>query len=169
MEAVWLVMVCVLLAGIAYMDFKERAVPVFLLAGLWLVMVMYGITAYGYKTTFSQCLTNSVMVGLVVGILFGYYALKERSLKQFVNKKLGTGDVVFWICIAPLFSPANFLLFFTGSLLLIIVLIGIQVLASSKTNLVPLAGYQSVLLLILLIVNYFFTKYDLSFNTIFLQ
>lgn len=155
-----------ILLSIAYMDFTSRSVQLFLLIGLFVLNMLYVSVYNGIGTALQQFFINSTFTAMVTVVLFVYYRMKERPGTGFINTKLGAGDVVFWLCITPLFSLMNFILFFIVSLVLVLVIVFVQLSISKKAGLVPLAGWQALILLLLMAANTFITKFNFSIDVI---
>ncbi|MFT4095466.1 MAG: hypothetical protein QM640_17700 [Niabella sp.] len=165
-----LVITCILLLSITWMDFKHRYVYLLIFAGLFIAIFSYSIMQNNWQTIMVQFTINSITVLLVVLVLMLYYRIKEKTAGSFFNQKLGTGDMVFWLCIAPLFSTVNFLLFFISSLLVILCISFCSLLlGKNKDRAIPLAGYQAILLLIVLLINQLFYRYNFSADILSLE
>ncbi len=110
------------------------------------------------------------------GILFNLIFLMVNflSLKVYtkiVKKKteeglyfggLGLGDVLFFVAISPLFNLMNYMLFFVSGILFSMLLHLVNKLIS-QNKYVPLAGYLSLYLIIILGYSYF-NDYNLYLN-----
>ena len=146
------------LVFISYTDFKER--KVFLIN---LFICFLSITYIHYKNTavfevyIYTILLNAFIVGIILSILFLYSRFK---LQQKLSNVLGLGDILFFFIIASGFPTVSFLIIFVLSLVfsLILYLVLQTVL---KSNTVPLAGLQSVFLLVVLVLNTVFKIVDL--------
>ena len=149
-----------LLLFIAYVDFKERAVPVYALISLFVASVIYGINEAGWRITVLYVLINGGLIVLLVLLLAGYYAIREKAGSKFINQKLGLGDMFFWLGITPLFSTINFILFFVCSLVIILLITIFQLAWKKNLNSIPLAGHQAVILLWITLLNGLFFKYN---------
>ena len=156
--------ISILLTAIAYTDFKDRAVPVFLLLALLLTSFLNTFLQVDITTALWQLFTNTALVLLLLGSLLIYYRLKQGSFKQVVNQKLGLGDIVFWLAITPLFSLVNFILFFVSSLLAVLLIMIVRIASGRPVTLVPLAGYQALVLMVIMIINALFFNHPFSID-----
>lgn len=155
---------CTILLAVVYMDFKERVVPLYLLFVLFIISLVYTCYQADVATAFLQLALNTgLIVMLLVSLLF-YYRLRQGSFKGVVNHKLGVGDMVFWVTIAPLFSLLNFILYFISSLLAVLILVVIRLIFNTKVDLIPLAGYQALFLLFITIGNALFFNHNFSID-----
>ena len=153
--------ICMFLLSIIYMDFKENAVQLFLFCGLFLLNIAYATLSRDLSIMMKQVFTNSVIILSIVLLLFVYYSIKEKSFRKFFNQKLGVGDIVFWISIAPLFSTFNYILFFIGSMLMVLLIVLTLRLIKEEVGFIPLAGYQSLFLLVIMLLNIFLINHTL--------
>ncbi|MCH5718193.1 hypothetical protein MKP07_19360 [Niabella hibiscisoli] len=143
--------------AIAYTDFKERSVPVYLLVALLGICIMDTALQIDVTTALWQLAVNTGLILLLLSTLLVYYRFKQGSFKEVINQKLGMGDVVFWIAITPLFSLFNFILFFIASLLIVLIIMLIRVAYKKPVTLIPLAGYQALVLVAIILSNLLFS------------
>lgn len=160
-----------LLLSITYMDFKKRYVLLPFFCGLFASTICYAVLQTNISTALLHLVLNSAVILLIAIILFMYYRFTEKTRSAFINSKIGSGDILFWFCITPLFSVQNFLLFFIFSLLLILCIVLIKIISSpqNKTTLIPLAGYQSLLLFLVLLINQIYYQHNLSVDILSLE
>lgn len=143
-----------LLLILAYQDFKDRTISAIALLVLFVLFSIQSI------------LTNSlVQAGIYFGInlfipfiqltgLTLYAAIKNKRFVNIIDTQIGLGDILFFVLLCTVFSPANFFPFYIGSFLVAVVLFFIlKKFNLTKTNEVPLAGIISVLLILVLIMK----------------
>ena len=153
-----------LLAIIAYQDIKNREVHLFIYLGF------FGLSLF-YKNEFLISITNLFTNTIYVVVIFSLVAIYFRWIKKdkeaFLNHKIGIGDFVYLIAIAPLFHFINYMLYVNIALIisLIIHLIITNWIARNSLKTIPLAGYMSIcLILLLMVLNYYaISLHDLSF------
>ena len=138
-------------------DFKDRLVYwwLFPLAG-----ILAGFIHFTTTNTYQFLIAITINIGLVVviiGILFFY---SKIVLKNSFNQSFGLGDALFFLVLAISFPTATFLVLFSFSLLF--AALG-YLLIKSKTNYktVPLAGFQSLFISIILIISWLFKSIEL--------
>lgn len=135
-----------LLGLVFYQDLKERSVSAYLFG---LLFILAGIRYYLAGNGYEWLLFNSFFILLQLGVLQLYCLLRFGSANLFYF--FGAGDLLLWGVLALLFSPFNFIFFFISSLLasfgLYYFLIRWQ---QSLHQTVPLAGFQSLLLIFVL-------------------
>jgi len=152
MNIIWIFIALLLLSIISYQDFKDRSVSWILFPLLAIDLMVYTYTRLSFFSVsnyFIQVFITSGFISLQVLLIILYYFVKTKSLSSIVNEKLGLGDVFFFYCMAFYFSFMNFMVFYTISLVLSVVLIVSGRLLGingpfKKT--IPLAGLQSLFL-----------------------
>jgi hypothetical protein len=87
-----------------------------------------------------------------------WFSIKESKLVWITQRYLGLGDLVFWLSISGLFSPVNFTCFFLFSLIFSLLLA--LVFQMKGSNKIPLAGFQGLALLLVIV----FTSWRFPFT-----
>ncbi len=83
-----------------------------------------------------------------------YFSIKNSQPQNPFKTQIGIGDLLFLIAVIPLFSFRNFLLFFiTGMVFSLLLYVLFQNKSQPKT--IPLAGYLSLYIMLLMIPNMF--------------
>ncbi len=146
------ILLLVVLFAISYQDFKERKVYfwLFILSG-----ILIGIKHYN-KVGMSQFLLNIVinmtLISLIVFVLSMY---SKYRMKKSLQQSLGLGDILFFVVISLGFPTLTFLLLFVFS----VFFTGILFVAMKKhiaKDQIPLAGFQSLFVALVLLVNLIF-------------
>jgi hypothetical protein len=144
------ILLAILLFIMIYQDFKSKAIDWYLFILLPLFIILNEIT--NLLSVFYNFLINA---GFLLGnflILIAFFSIKHRQFINPLKNYMGMGDLLFFIGLAFLFSPLNYLLFFTGSLLLtLIAFFLIFKFTPSTTPEIPLAGFVSIIVLVLLV------------------
>ena len=65
------------------------------------------------------------------------------------------GDLLFFLAVVPFFSTSNFILFFIGGMFFTIVVHLILVKFVTKYELIPLAGFVALFMVLLKLTSYF--------------
>ena len=140
----------IILIWITYQDIRNRHVHVFLLIALFSAAVI--INYFSNNLNYFEALK---IVGFVLLNMVGltiYFSLKSRKLINPIDKFLGLGDVIFLISITPIFTLKRYMAYFiTGLLFSLLVHMLFKNFVTDKT--VPLAGYLSIYLIVLILVN----------------
>ncbi len=133
-----------LLVWVAWEDFRYRAVLTVLFPILGTVILVHTI----WLGTFSVfvVITNLAIVGVQLAALAltlywrtGRWILRDR-------RWIGWGDIAFFAILACCFSTANFVLFFAGSLFILLFVVLAAMAFGHVVLRIPLAGGQATLL-----------------------
>jgi hypothetical protein len=142
MQWLLLVLIGIFSFFIFYQDYKTRSIAWPLFFCILLLGILHSIY-YGGST--QKLIINSILnicffllQILLLKILFGF--------KKIINRKIGTGDILFVLCCSPFFSPANFLVFYTLSLLFSLCFYFLLLNKSGTESSIPLAGSQAIFL-----------------------
>lgn len=145
----------ILLLLVSFQDFRSRTVyavvfPLLFLSNL-IVNLPFAEEGHWWDLLFNFLLvTGNLLLASV------YFSVKNRALVNVAGKMIGWGDVLFFVCICPLFSFADFCIFFPLSLL-VSLLIWLPVFAWRKEqrNRIPLAGLQAIPVMAVLVAKMF--------------
>jgi hypothetical protein len=147
-------LIAVLLILIIYQDFKYRAIvwiafPLLFTSFLISTVIKVGISQFTEYAVYNF----NFLVMLFLGITL-YFSVKARKVINLTKGYFGWADILFLACLAVLFSPLNFLLFFHLSIFLMIVAVLLfRIVKNKKFNSIPYAGMQALVLLVLLLFN----------------
>lgn len=147
----FIVLVCL---GIAYQDFKFRAVywwlfPVLLFACAEVVFLRTDL-----QLMFANLFYNSVFLAIQLLLLTLYFTVKERRLVNILDGYFGLGDLLFLLAITVYLSFLNYVLFYLLSLFGIIA-VGFltQAMVKKPNPKIPLAGEQALVLVGFILVE----------------
>lgn len=149
------VAICIilLLLLIIYQDFKYLAISWWTIPILITLGILHGIQFVSIKQLLTEFSLNIAFLVFQITILTLYFSVKNRKLTNITKKYLGLGDILFFIFLAISFEPMHFILFFTGSLLVVLVLfIVLKAVRILKNERLPLAGGISFVYIIFLII-----------------
>lgn len=151
--------VVLLLLLMALQDFKYRAIAIwlFVVVGAGLIYLKY--EAQGWLVFFTDLKINIAFLAVQFVALFGYFAIKERRFVNLFKGYFGEGDLLFLLLLASYFSFFNFLLFHIVSLFLVL-LLGLYL--KNKSPKIPLAGGQAFCLVLLMSIDHFSQKINLT-------
>lgn len=145
-------------------DLKDRSVywVCFPLLALSFVSLSY-LQLHNAAALWQPVLINVGFVLLQVLLVSLYFSLKHKKFVNITHSLLGIGDILFLFSTAFYLSALNFLFFYIVSLIgsLIIWLIW-QMLSSKKTKEIPLAGFQSIILMLFLAGSWWIHLFDLA-------
>lgn len=155
-----LIIIC--LAYIFYQDMKYRAVYwiLFPVLALGLFSIKYSMIGWiGALTDTSYALA---FFSLQLFLLWLYFSVKKRRLTDITVDYLGLGDILLLVSIAFYLSPLNYILFYTGSLILVLIYACIiQQIESVQDKRIPLAGLQAAFMMILILCGFVFPQMKL--------
>jgi hypothetical protein len=144
-------MTILLLLGIVFVqDMMYRAVTWYvfpLLAAGFLCLQL--LTGGALMTIWQPVLINAGFVLLLLLLLCLYFFLKQGRWMNITKDYLGMADILFWGAVACYLSVLNFLFFFMISLSCII-LLWLPWKQGAKNKYIPLAGLQSLMLIVFL-------------------
>jgi hypothetical protein len=152
----WLFFVtALLLIIIAYEDFKNRTVHVFLFPVLLIVAIGYAYCWLSGVEVLKNTLINACFLVVQGLLLVFYFVIKHKKWINITEAYIGWGDILFVIVTTPLFTPIAYVFFYLSSLIMTIFFVTIYKVARQKMKFIPLAGVQALWLLILLYYHQF--------------
>ena len=152
---------------IVLQDLRSRSVywlafPV--LIGLLLIFRYQ--SGYTLRSLTSPLIVNVAFLVLQFGLLTAYFSLKNKKLINVTAELLGWGDLLFLLSISVYLSALNFLVFYILSLVLILTgWLAWQFFSKNKSQTVPLAGLQALLLTGALAAGWWVTGFNLADDT----
>lgn len=155
---IFTILLCLNLLFITYQDFKERKVYLInLLITLILISFYHYLNSYSTYSYLYTILLNFVFLSIIFLVLYLYTVLR---IKEIFLKTIGLGDIIFFIILAIGFPTLSFLIIFSSSLIFSFILfIFLKPRLTNKT--VPLAGLQSLFLVIVVLLNNIFEVLNL--------
>lgn len=144
----------ILLAAIAWQDFRTRFISAWLLFALSILLIA---SEFFYTDTYSilrNVLINCILLGLQFLMLSGWISFRNRKWTGIINSHIGSGDIVLLLVLTPVFSPMNFCLFLTvGTLFTLIAHSIIRIVNPKVDAKFPFAGYLGLSVLIFSMLN----------------
>ena len=132
-------------------DFKSRSVSAQFLALYAIAAVVYGINMHGIYLT----IVYSVVGGLLSVVMFlficGYYMLKEGIDCTVIDKRIGKGDLYFFLFSTFIFGPSELVIFYILS-----GISGLVYYGASKKDDIPLIGTTAPLIVLYIIIDNIF-------------
>jgi hypothetical protein len=106
---------------------------------------------------------NLAFILIQLSLLFVYFSAKARSWVNITTGYLGWGDILFLLLIAFYLSPANYLLFYIVSLIIVLICaIAVLIFQRTKEITIPLAGLQSLFFALVLIMDWEFPSINIT-------
>lgn len=149
----------VLLSILAYQDFKERSISILLIPLLFFAGIWRGLLSVSASIIVVQCFFNFGFVILQCLLASFYISIKHKKWINITKDYIGWGDILFFVAITPLFDIVNYIFFYTGSLILVLLgYICLQQFDYSKPSVqIPLAGAMAILLIAFLVIADYFS------------
>ncbi|MFN3402674.1 MAG: hypothetical protein ACK40G_01175 [Cytophagaceae bacterium] len=157
MNIVYSISAILILVVMFIQDIKFRAITWYLFPALMIMFSLYSINQSGIRDMMFNTSVNLGFLLLQLVLLTIYFSIKNKRFIWITNDYLGIGDILFFVCIAFLFSPMNFIFFYLISLVVIVLGYLFMVLFRKSVSTVPLAGLQAILVIPLLLLNHFFS------------
>lgn len=148
-------------------DWKGRAVYWFLFPLLAALLVFIRFPSAIFLPELEQSvLINIGFILLQLVILTVYFSVKNKKWINITTGLLGIGDVLFLLSIAFYLSVLNFLFFYIISLIAVLFIWLIwQRVSTQKDKYIPLAGLQSLVVILFLAGDWWLRSFDLTKDT----
>lgn len=143
-------------------DVRDRAVSVVVFPLLLGCLGWIAFTSQPWQEVMANWGVNILFLAFQLVLLYLYFLVTRRRIIAVVGTAMGLGDLLFWLVAAVLFSLPAFILYFLGSLvfsLLLHSLLSLTFKEKYRTT-VPLAGFQALVLLVLLGVQQMYPYLD---------
>jgi len=133
------------LGWLSWQDFHTRRIVWWLLPLLAIARVLSAFGQTGVIAVGKNFLFNSGFLLLQFLLTWIWFSARLKKPATLVDRQIGSGDLLFLVCITPAFSPMNFIVFYSAamifSLLLALLLRRVKI---STTEEIPLAGLLSL-------------------------
>jgi len=151
------------LAFICYQDLMYRAVYWLCFPVLAILMFIIKYKFSGMEETLTHAGYSLVFLIFQLLVLWVYFSIKQKKAINLTGDYLGWGDILFLAAITFYLSPANYVVFYVVSLVVVLMymLMAAQLTSSKKNLNIPLAGLQAALLCLLILVDEFSPKFML--------
>jgi len=145
-----------LLGIIAYQDFKHRAVLWILFPTLGGLFIYKNVMSKDFDFSWIDILLNIGFVCFQFLAITLWFSLKHKRFTNVINKFIGLGDILMMLVLSIALPFISFVLFLMVSFIIVFIGSFIQRIISGKDITLPLAGYQSVLMIILILTQQIF-------------
>ncbi len=145
------VLITLTLGVITFQDVKDREVYGFLFP---IIIGLLGVLHYQNTLQINFLYAIMINVGVlvvIIGLLYIYTLTKFK--KPFFKEVFGFGDLLFFLALAIGFPTITFIVLLVFSLLFSL-LIWLVLKNKAKHNTVPLAGYMSIFLGMVFLINW---------------
>lgn len=137
------------LGFISYEDIRYRRLDVRTGGFLFLIGCVFH---YLFLNSWIAIVLNTGFIISLLLFLMLYYAVKDRSLSNPLKDRFGKGDSFFFIAVTPFFLFENFMIFIISGMI-ICLLQHVVINFVKPVNTIPLAGYLSNYIILLLILD----------------
>lgn len=144
------ILIC--LTIIVFQDLKYRRIHVFL------PLLLFVIAVFKQDENFREwdnLFKNILFFLITFSVLTVYLSIKNKRFINPFEGYFGLGDFLFFLAISPLFHLYNFILYFILSLLFSLI-IQLLLLKFMKNKTIPLAGFASLFLILIICKDLFF-------------
>lgn len=146
------IMIC--LGLICYQDMRYRAVYWICFPVLSILLLLFKYQYSGLYNALTESGYGFLFVAAQLLLLWLYFSVKNKKFINITRIYLGLGDILFLIAITFYLSPINYVLFYIGSLIVVLLYaLTRQVLLKQGSQEIPLAGLQALLLCFVLIFS----------------
>jgi hypothetical protein len=145
---------------ITYQDFKFRAVTWFFFPLLAAILIGESMYHEIWSITVEYFIINASFMIIQLLTVTLYLSFRHRSFIRIWHQYLGLGDILFLFILCFFFSPINLIIFYLSSLIIAILVTLVLRRSYSSFSLIPLAGIQSALLTLLIMLNIFINAID---------
>jgi len=158
------ILILLVLCSIFVQDIIGRSVYWIWFPVLTAMLIALRLLQHGHITELWQpVLINLLFLGLQLLIVSVWFSLKSGQWVNITLKFIGWGDLLFLATIAFYLSVLNFLFFYIGSLIVVLILwIGIRFFISSEDKHIPLAGLQALLLAMFLSSDWWIARVNIT-------
>lgn len=142
-----------ILGVITWQDFSRKAILWIVFPAGFVVFFMVGIIKMEPREYLISILLNFLFVLILLTLSTVYFSFKKRKPENIIDRYFGLGDFLFLVILCAVFSPFNFIIFLTGSFLLILLLYSIVAILKYSIRQIPLAGLMAFLLIAVMITD----------------
>jgi hypothetical protein len=153
-----------ILGVITWQDLTRRAILWIVFPVGFVVFFMMGILKMETWEYLINILLNFMIVMIILTLTAIYFSIKNRKPVNVFDRYFGLGDFLFLVILCTVFSPVNFILFLTGSFLLILLLYPIVAILKYSIRQIPLAGLLAILLIAVMVTDMLTGRINLLSN-----
>lgn len=141
---------CIVLIIIIWQDIKQRAIHFLLPIVVFLIALIINVKSD--HLNYLMIFKNIGFVGInILGLLL-YFSFKGKKVINPIDKKIGLGDVLFFIAITPLFNLRLYIVVFVLGMIFSLIMHLIVRLFNEQQS-IPLAGYLAFFLIVFLFLE----------------
>lgn len=139
---------------VSFQDFKYRAISWWLIPLLGAVIIINGLLIISINTLAIYFFINLGFIFFQFSILTIYFSIRNKKKVNILNTYIGLGDILFLIVLCAFFEPYQFIIFnVVGLFLVLIVYLLITLVNKKVSELIPLAGSLSLIMVVLIFIH----------------
>lgn len=141
---------------LSWQDFRSRQIAWWLLPVLAFVFFVVASSGNSVQEVGRGFAINMTFLCLQFLFVWVWFSVKQKKRSRLIDTHIGLGDVLFMICIAMAFSPANFIVFYIlGMCMTLLVTIAVKLFRPGIGSEIPLAGALALPLMVLCLCRIF--------------
>lgn len=150
------ILIFVILLTVIYSDFQFRSISLLQLVALTGGCVALGFNRNQQQGAWANTQINVLFLALQFGLVWLWFAIKHRSVRNVLNEYIGIGDWFFLAAITPAMTPLRFIWYYTTGIILTLVLtLSIKIIYPDRLKTIPLAGCLALWLIVWLFSELF--------------
>src|SRR5689334_8497310 len=110
------------LSLIAYQDFRYRYISLWALLLLMTLSIVLSLSQTDFRTYIYTLAVTLLFITFQLATVYIYFRIRKKTKNGFINSVIGSGDIMFLLIPAMLFSTINFIIIYTISMLIIVVI-----------------------------------------------
>jgi len=143
-------------------DMRWRAVYWWMYPVLTILLILDRLSGVSSFTMMVDTSWNLAFLSVQFLLLSVYFRIKYKRWTNLTHEHIGWGDILFLLCLGCYLPPINYLFFYMLSLGSILMFSLFVIALKRKSWKIPLAGFQAMILAVVLIANLRATDWDLS-------
>lgn len=144
------VLLFLILSIVIYQDFCHRGISWIIFPSLLVVCCICRFLISPSNFGLDPVI-NCAFLLIQISLLHVYFLIKQKRIVKITNVYLGLGDILFLLSISPLFSLISYLVFYVLSLFVTLIASLVYISVTKKQLLIPLAGFQAIVLLVVIV------------------
>lgn len=150
METTGNILSMLLIGAMSWQDFRTRSITAWLLPAIGLCFLLGEVSVLSMDQLLENAKVNYILLLLQFSVLWLWICFRSRTFVNIINTHIGLGDILLLFCLAPAFSPVNFILFYTvGAVIAMTFQVIVKLRKNQSENKIALAGMLGLPLLLM--------------------
>ena|ERR1044072_1741049 len=130
---------------LSWQDFRSRKIAWWLLPVIAGTLLADALKRNSAAETGKEFLFNIIFLCFQFLLVWIWFSIKNKKRSRIIDTQIGMGDILFMVCLALAFSPANFLVFYTlGMIFTLLATVFVRMIYSTVKSEIPLAGALAI-------------------------